>query len=360
MLRYKKTVKAIALSAALFSSSIALLNYIVDPYWCFGHKIVIGKLQRGFDERQQKTNWLTFQGGDYDTLIFGSSRVTYLDTRDVPGKAYNYSSSSMRPSEFTDYAKHFIAKNKGPVRSIILGLSFFETNGKTKTTFDDPTSYIKRASEAGFRYRSLLSFKLFKESISAIRNDIYNRAINNYDRKGKDLFIKRMPLPVSLSDLSRDIKSQLITYKSGSYGDYEYKDNSDSYDLLNDLVSGAKFNVFITPVTYYLLQLMMSEGRWDDYERWIRDLVKVYGEVWNFMYVNEVTSNVSKYYKDTHHYSPEISAVIVKKLYDLPVSPDFDSFGIKITPQSLEKDLEFLKNNLNSIDIQTSCIAGKK
>ena len=350
MLRYKKTIKAIVLSAALFCSSIALLNYIVDPYWCFGHRIAIGKLQSGFDERQQKTNWLTFQGGDYDTLIFGSSRVTYLDTRDVPGKAYNYSSSSMKPIEFTDYAKHFIAKNKGPVRSIILGLSFFETNGKTKNTFDDPTNYIERASEAGFRYRSLLSFKLLKESISAIRNDIYNRATDKYHRMDNTLFVQKMPLPVSSSTLSKNIESQLLTFKSGSYGNYEYRDNSSDYRALIASFPEAKFHVFITPVTHYLLQLMISEGRWDDYERWIRDLVNIYGEVWNFMYVNQVTSNVSKYYKDAHHYSPEIAGVIVKKLYDLPVSPDFDGFGIKITTQSLEKDIEFLKKNLNFID----------
>lgn len=352
MLNYKKNIKTIVLSAILFCSLVALLNYIVDPYWCFDHKIIIGKLQGGFDERQQKTNWLTFQGGKYDTLIFGSSRVTYLDTRDVPGKAFNYSTSSMRPSEFSGYARHFQEANKATVKSIILGLGFFETNGATETTFEAPSSYIDKALEVGSRYKSLLNFYLLRQSLSAIKNDVYGRINNNYSREDDDLLSKKMNLPVPLSVLSRDITSQLESYKAKAYGNYTYQDNTTHYRSLLDMFPNSDFNVFITPVTHHLLKLMISEGRWDDYERWIRDLVKTYGEVWNFMYVNQVTSDVPTYYKDAHHYSPKIAGVIARKMYGLPVDPTFEGFGIKITPQSLEKDLEFLKSNLSSIDIQ--------
>ena len=92
---YKKRVLQIFVVAVILIVPIPLLNYLVDPYWCFDHEILIGRYQAGFDERQQKTNFLTFNKGAFDTLILGSSRLTYTDTRDVPGRAFNFATSKI-------------------------------------------------------------------------------------------------------------------------------------------------------------------------------------------------------------------------------------------------------------------------
>jgi len=69
-------------------------NYYIDPLWNFAHAHKYNRIQIAFDERQQKTNRLHFSPADYDTLILGSSRTTYMDHSELVGyQAYNYASA---------------------------------------------------------------------------------------------------------------------------------------------------------------------------------------------------------------------------------------------------------------------------
>lgn len=165
-------------------SSVFLLNYIVDPLWCFDHSIVIGHYQSGFDERQQKTNWLTFHDVDFDTVIFGDSRVTNLDPHWIAGQAFNYSSSSMKPTEFPEYLRYASERSKSPISVVVLGLSFHQTNSGSENTFENPEFYIEKSKSAGYRWKSLLSANLVFYSLNAIRTEQGKNQQSLYLRKG--------------------------------------------------------------------------------------------------------------------------------------------------------------------------------
>ncbi|PIE69148.1 MAG: hypothetical protein CSA21_03845 [Deltaproteobacteria bacterium] len=126
------------------------------------------------------------------------------------------------------------------------------------------------------------------------------------------------------------------------------------YKEMRDGFAGTHFYVCITPVSRHLLSLLMEEGRWTDYARWLKELVEVYGEVWNFMYLNEVTENVPEYFMDAHHTSPEVLSVMAKKLYGLPVAPRFKHFGLRMTQETLVDDLVYLHEHMPKIDTKPS------
>ena len=105
---WRRRILMIIGMAFLVCFFVALPNYIVDPFWCFQHSILFGRYQTMFDERQQKTNYLAFREVDFDTVILGNSRVTYMDPRNVPGRAFNYAVSSMQLYEYLPYLQ-FVA-----------------------------------------------------------------------------------------------------------------------------------------------------------------------------------------------------------------------------------------------------------
>ncbi|MCF4151115.1 hypothetical protein L2W58_04805 [Dethiosulfovibrio sp. F2B] len=347
---WKSFLLVTLLTATAFCGTVAGINYMVDPLWCFDHEVLLGKNQPMFDERQQKTDWLTFHDVDYDTLIFGNSRVSYLDSREVPGRAFNYSCGSMRSTEYLDYAKYAKEIQGGSIKCILLGVSFYDTNMAIKTTFKDSSWYIDRANSVGFRYRSLLSLNLMLYSLEAIKRDADKNTHDAYFRCKKNILAKRMSLPIDDVFREKAIKAQINRYRAEVYGgSYVYNGNKASFEKLKEKFPDTKIYVFITPVTVSFVKLLISEGRWEDYKRWVKDLVDVFGAVWNFMYVNDVTENIAANFKDAHHYSPEVAAIIAKKVYDLPTPPEYDSFGIKMTRESLSSDIRFLEKNLKGI-----------
>ncbi len=327
-------------------SSVFLLNYFVDPLWCFNHSI-IGCYQRGFDERQQKTNWLTFHDVDFDTVIFGDSRVTYMDPQKMPNPAFNYSSSSMKPVEFPEYLRYASARSKSPISVVVIGMSFHQTNGSTENTFERPEFYIEKSKSIGYRWKSLLSAKLSFYSFSAIRAELEKDPHNLYIRKSKVLFGKQMILPIPRKHFEKELTEQLEIYRTRAYGDtYQYMDNLEFFREMLKEFPKSRFLVFTTPVSYHLIRLLVEQGLFPDYERWLRDLVDIFGEIWHFMYFNEITLD-DRNFKDAHHSSHKVAEIIISKISDQG-NDTYPHFGMKITKESLERDIAFLKENLFS------------
>ncbi len=342
---WKRHSLTIVITSLVLCLLVATVNYVVDPFWCFGHEVPVGRHQVGFDERQQKTNWIAFNDVSFDALILGSSRVAYMNPGDLPFKAFNYSASSMKPSEFLEYASFFNKKNRSQTKAVVLGLSFFETNASSKAVYEDPSSYIDATKEIFYRAKSLLSFKLFRCSVLSVRSDFDGNVDDLYVRnKRGGMLYRRMILPVEENKWIRSVNSNIETYRAKVYGgNYLYLDNSYLYKGLLNNFPEAKLYVFVTPITSNLLEVLIDEGRWPDYERWIRTLVEVFGEVWNFMYFNEITLNGKEYYKDAHHASPYVYELIADKIF----GESSVDFGIKMTHDSLNEDIDFLRKNFD-------------
>jgi hypothetical protein len=166
-----------------------------------------------------------------------------------------------------------------------------------------------------------------------------------YIREGREIVAKMMKLPIPEETRNSAIKEQLEVYRASVYGkDYEYLENRPFYVELKNNFPSSRFLVFTTPVTGHLLSLLVEQGRFDDYTRWIADLVEVFGEVWNFMYYNEITTDDTNY-KDAHHYLPQVCDLITRKLYNIP-DKKYNDFGVRVTHENLDEHLQFLRENL--------------
>ena len=122
-------LKAFLFLNLVFLSLIGGFIYFMDPFWTFSHSHKFNSIQYASNEREQKSNLLYFREANYDGLLLGSSRVTFLNQKDFDNiKVFNYSFSLATPEEYLKYVEFAKKQNKKDFEYIIIGLDFFGSN----------------------------------------------------------------------------------------------------------------------------------------------------------------------------------------------------------------------------------------
>ncbi len=149
------TLTAVLLTLILLLPAAAF-NYYIDPMWTFAHVNDYNTVQMPFDERQQKTNEITFQPRPYEGLLIGSSRSTYINAHAFAEKVYNYAVSNIQLPEYADYIA-YARQPAGPFNTVYLGLDFYGTNASLAPNEVSPREIIQTANEPGYRWKLLAS-----------------------------------------------------------------------------------------------------------------------------------------------------------------------------------------------------------
>lgn len=344
---YKKwLIKTLGLTFSILTI-FAGFNYFIDPLWTFKHSHNFNDIQEAFNERQQKTNYITFHDFEYDSLLLGSSRTTYLNQNDFKDyKVYNYAVSSMSVQEYNGYIEYAKRLKGSDFETIIIGLDFFATREDREP--ENPRIYIDNTNEFLYRFKSLISVDTFKHSIknfvASYKNEYNPSFLRNYDRANVANLNKR-----NEGVITQNIENTVIQYSEKVY-DKTYKYNENYIEILKELKMNnpnTKFVIFTTPVSAPLFKALIKEGRINDYKRWLKDTVSVFGEVNHFMYINSITEDLSNYY-DGHHYYPSVGRLIAHKLINYPDSNIPIDFGLTLTPENIEEYLnEIAQNKIN-------------
>ncbi len=111
----------------------------------------------------------------------------------------------------------------------------------------------------------------------------------------------------------------------------------------------TRFLVFTTPIAEPMFALLIHEGRLQDYQHWLADLTATFGEVWDFMGLNSVTTDLTQY-RDAQHFHPRIGRMIVDRLLGRPVAPEHADFGRLVTRESLAEHMAFIRSQLACVD----------
>lgn len=333
MNKYTRLFFATAIVALL---SALLLNTIVDPAWYICHSNRLNAIKFPFDERVQKTNRLMHSGKSYDGLLFGSSRVSYIDARKIPGAdVYNYALGSMYPEEYAGYIAG--ASRRHRIRTVYIGLDFFGT-AKKRFSFavqDRPEEYFEAALNPMRILGSFLSADSLRYALKTASMSLCGRADGEYYDAD---FLKRMSVGEAMLH-EEIIYRQLVLYHEQCYGP-TYAWNPALPEILRSLRRQwpeLRFVAFTTPISAPMFSLLVHDGRLADFERWIRLLVEAFGSVHDFMGFNSVTTNLDNY-ADAHHFKEHVGEAIIGRIsgqHDgIP-----DDFGILVTPGNLEQHL---------------------
>ncbi|WP_419769431.1 MAG: hypothetical protein ACNI3C_08765 [Candidatus Marinarcus sp.] len=331
-LSYKSLISRFLIFTFIFINIIALLNFLIDPLRMFSHSNRFNNMQSDFDERQQKTNNLYFVKSDYNNLILGSSRSTYLNQNYFYDKTFNYSANGMSPYEYEIFIDNFAKITKKDIKKIIIGIDFFGTAIEKNKDFIHE-NYLKNSMSFMYRYKNLYNLKLAKYSIKNIRQNFKtNKAYYSRDN------VKFTPPNYVLDDKKKIINS-LVKFKQYEY-DYRLKEY---YFNLKNKYKNSEFIIFTMPITVNQLEEYEKNGLLESYFQWLNDLVEVFGEVNHFAYPNKITQDLS-YFFDAGHALPKISIYMAD--FIMNNDKQLDNFGIKLTKEnfnSFKKNYKLIK-----------------
>lgn len=317
---------------------IVFTNIIIDPLGVFKHKIVFNKIQNGFNERLQKTTQIKYKYNnlkDIDTLIFGSSRTTYYDqTKFENLNAFNYAFAFAMPQQFDFYIDFARKIKQDHFKNIILGLDFYGTKEYDKNEFDDKN--IIQEIDNNLVLAKFFSIDLLKQSLINIKNYLSNSAGHRgYTRDNI----------VIVDNVQENIVEEIALKRIVNYHNYENYNYNKNYEnemkILLSKNKDSKFIIFTTPLSDpFLKRILNDENLSNGYYRWIKDMVRVFDEIYFFTYNNYYSTNYKKLSKDGDHYYPEavenISMSITRK-------EKINNDGIIINNSNINEALNFIK-----------------
>jgi len=348
---YKKWVKrffTLVLSVILL---FGLFNYSIDPLWTFCHSNRYNNAQPGFDERQLKTNRAYFCGLEqYDALLLGSSRTTYINQHDFKTmNVFNYSGVAMYPSEYQNWIAQ-AKKIKGEsFKTIIIGVDFFGSNGGAfgqmqMNQTPKPSHYLDITRSFMYRYKMLFNMDTLDKSIESIE---HSKKLGTVDYSRDNV---KQTIRISKERKQQALNHQIGLYTHSVYGK-GYTFNTKLREYFAQMIKEnphSDFIIFTTPIQTDLFKILVQSGKLDDYKRWMRLMVDVFGEVYDFMGVNTITKNRENY-ADLHHFYPEFGELIADRVTGVPNAKLPDDFGVLVTKENIEEHLEQIEQQAKNL-----------
>ncbi|MGE6368808.1 hypothetical protein ACQKDB_06735 [Planococcus kocurii] len=329
---------------AIFASltfAVAAFNFWIDPLWHYGHAHGLNDVQIVADEREQKTAQQLYDPTDADTLLLGSSRSTYVQPSGFEKwTVYNYAVANLSMREY--YTMLLYAFDQHPdYERVLIGVDFFKSSEEQAKDARAITGYETKVQEPFYRAKNLLSFDTFGFAIDNLKlsaaDDI--TADRLYNRQG-DAFAKKL----TAEETKRDTAAKITRFENTFYGDHYvyYSRYKEIMQKVHDTHPEAEKIVYTTPISTELFKSLVGTGLLDEYEVWLRDLVAVYGGVWNFMYPNDVTNDILNYY-DGYHFYPEIGKLISERLEQGENADVPEDFGVWVTEDNIEEHLAMVR-----------------
>ncbi|WP_323595704.1 hypothetical protein [Aliarcobacter butzleri] len=138
-----------------------------------------------------------------------------------------------------------------------------------------------------------------------------------------------------------------------SYPNYEI--NDDYVNILKTIKKenpNSKFIIYTSAITSNLLvSIIKNAERWEDYKRWIYQLIEVFGEVHHFMDINSITKNLENYPDDDHAY-PFVLKLLANKISNFENKEIPEDFGIVLRRENIDEYFENLRKQIEKYDLK--------
>lgn len=261
----------------------------------------------GYNERRQKTNYLAEHATQkIDTIFLGTSRTTYINPEITGSKnGFNYAVSSGNYKDYEKYLKFAQDCSSESIDNIWLELSYFQVLDTQNKELDNPDDCIYAAQNFSDKFNTMFSHDAIKISNNAVipidSNDerisssylMRDNAIMSYKIRNKQYLTN--------SEKIKEVARQIKTYED--LGFYLRPYDAQCISRLKSLANfceGKKVFVYMPPVGKEYMAQEARYGQLANHERFVREAVEVFGEVWDFAYPNEITMNDANF-QDAHH-----------------------------------------------------------
>lgn len=299
----------------------------------------------GFNERRQKTNYLAEHSQlPIDTVFIGSSRTSYINP-EITGTKYgfNYAVSSGNYKDYEKYLAFAQECSSKSIDNVWLELSYFQVLDTNNKDLDSPDDCIREAKKFSSKLKTMFSHDAVKIS----SNSVIPLNENNEKISGSYMMLNNKILSYKTQNkfyAESSEKAKEIAWQVKSYEDRKFY--SQVYDeqclvRLKSLASsleGKQVVVYMPPVGQKYMELEVRSGQLANHERFLREAVEAFGEVWDFAYPNDITMNDDNF-QDAHHATIETLEDMIGIIQNAKVE---DKRKYLVTKQNLEEHIQVL------------------
>lgn len=274
-----------------------LINILIDPLWYFyGNKLF--NENYSFNERFSKVNQYLKKSQEYDCVLFGSSRVTLLNSNDINEyNCFNFSFSDGTPNEYVEYAK-YVKKYGGNLNRAIVGIDMRFFSRENKETF--VPDFVKSLDYPPNFIKSYLS-------------------LNSIDFSIRTLFRNAPQYRYYNAQLIGDVLPGTKGYQPPpcfTLEGFGIPYNPDKIQYLEDIKSilqAKSFTGYVAPISAWDMMPLLEDGQLDSYLYLVYTLAKTFDQFYDFSIPSVMTERTDNNY-DGHHYTPRANNVVIEAL----------------------------------------------
>ncbi len=318
----------------LIALAIIPFNVAVDPYNIFhADKIRDNGIEP--NKNYFKTKYVIENPEKFDSYLFGSSRVGFLDVEKMTGgNYYNMMYSEGLPYEHFKTLKAMIANGEMP-KNVLIGVDDI-------SCFVDPDFHKKQLYRLAYPYDGTLTDKAgfylrYCDTVTTLRSLATIRAHGEPDAGAVERYYRTGTEDLTLVPAFDETRN--IPYWSDYYElriDAVLEEISQIVALCEK--NGINLVFFTNPVHAATYQKDIENGYLEFLER-LAEAVPYY----NFSGFNDVTCSNSYYY-ETSHYSPAAGDLMIQAMFAGEVSEQLKAqgFGVYVTKENVKDVMALL------------------
>ena len=237
--------------------------------------------------------------------------------------------------------------NQPDIQQVILGIDFFMFNAslQNQPSFEDKRigkKYIIPSDVINALF-SLDTFNISRETIAA---SLKTGEPNNF--YGENGFMPNRKADDGATEwrFEQSIKLYFELHSGYQFSQQYWSDFVKIVELCRQ--NNIDLKVFISPAHATQWESIKVTSKWDTFEQWKRELVKV-TPVWDFSGFNSVTTENIKpkmnNYVDNSHYSPNIGNLILNRIFGHQSESIPKDFGVLLTADNLEQHLSQIRSD---------------
>jgi hypothetical protein len=284
------------------------LNWMVDPLWYRGGN-QLSDVNFAFNEREAKLNHLLRHPGDYDCLIFGSSRSTLLQADSVPGhRCFNLSFSGGQVEEFIAFAEYLKWAGMRP-RLLIVGVDDFNLQQGQREPLSIPAHVTgKRLPQPAWKVYLTADSLVF-----TLRTLFDDSPLTRYYTSELECAI-RDDAPHFHPQRSLQAEGRRRTERNPQAAPAYSLRNAVLYEKLHRIFPSARRVAYVPPVSAWHIAELDREGRLAGYLASMFAVSRHFPEFWDFSIPSGRTWRTDNTY-DGSHYDVPTNRLIAETMF---------------------------------------------
>lgn len=285
----------------------------------------------------------------YDSFLFGSSRVGFLDVSMMnDGTYYDMMASEGLPAEHLQILKEFIKRGIVP-KNVVIGV-------------DDISYFVDPSTHDNVLYRKMYPFDgtitdqmaFFLRYIDPVTTVRSLKTIQNHE-KNEDGFEKRL-LTTGTENL--DIVSQFDEKNNFPYWADYYMPRDEVFDEIQQIIDLCdENNIHLTFFTNPLFGQTYTKDIENGYLVFLDKLADI-TDFYNFSGYNDMTMDTANYYENSH-YTRAIGDKMIEVMFENKTEDHLleQGFGYYVTKENKEDFLQILNEQAVNFDIDVNSYA---